>query len=341
MVFKTILAGRLEFGNEKSYQKALQMYQSRVDNFYKTELLIKPEFFDAENFYLNIPRLVLQTDEKKWDNTHKLLEFLAEYAVAGSLMMWQIDDSVGGKKIKHYTIEPKTDKAAVQEYLRGRNLMEESGKENEAIEALNVAIEKYERHALAYERRGYINFQLRNYSDAMYDFTKSIDLNPNNSQPYFGRALVKIVKEDLQGAIQDCEMALQYSIPLQPIYHKARRIKAECHAKLCEHAEAVREYKFYTAKAFESGDTNYKWTKVVQFNFGKSLMDLKNYAEALKAFDAALHFQCEHGNVKDEEILIWKGMAAKKAGQANFKKDWEAAAGLGSKRAVELLETVD
>lgn len=341
MIYKIILAGRLEFGNEKSFQKVFQMYQFRVENFYKTDLLLKEDAFDPENFYLNIPRLVTQSEERKWDNTVKLLDYLAQFAIAGSIMMWLIDETGGKKRIEHHIVEPQTDKAAVQEYLKGRTLIDESGKEVEAIEALNRAIEKYERHALAYERRGYVNFQLRNLNDALYDFTKSIDLNPNNPEPFFGRALVKVAKNDWAGALEDLDTVVQNSIPLQPIYWKARRIKGECYLKTGEFANAIKEYKLYTVRAFESSDPNFQWCRYAFFNYGKALMETSNFAEAQRVFDQAKSCLPGKGNITDDEILIFRGLAARHAGKAGFRKDWEDALEMGSKRAAELLAEVD
>ena len=154
MIYKIILAGRLEFGSEKTFKKVLEMYNFRVQNFYKFDLLFREEVFDEENFYLNIPRLVKQSDEKSWSNTCKLLEYLAEFSISGSVMLWKIDDSGKRKKITSVIVEPETDKVAVKSFIKGRALADQKGKENEAMQALSKAIEKYERHSLAYERRG-------------------------------------------------------------------------------------------------------------------------------------------------------------------------------------------
>jgi len=340
MIYKIILSGRLDFGNEKTFAKVLQMYQYRVENFYKTDLLIKEDAFEAENFFLNVPRTVLHADEKNWNNTVKLLRYLAQFAVSSTMKMWLIDESGDRKHVEHISIEPETDKVAVQEFIKGRQLIDQSGKETEAIDALNKAIEKYERHALAYERRGYVNYQLRNFNDALYDFTKSIDLNPNNAEPFFGRALVKIYKDDLKGAVADLDQAAKNAIPLQPMYWKIRRIKGEAHLKLEEYEEAVKEFKFVTTRQYEPEDPNFKWSRSAFFNYGKALMEVKNYSDALRAFDNALKAAAGKETFKEAEILVLRGIVAQKAGKDSYKKDWQDAVGLGSAKAAELLATV-
>ena len=339
MIYKIILVGRLEFGSEKTLNKVLQMYQFRVENFYKLDLLIKEDVFDHENFYLNVPRIVCHSDNKNWNNTIKLMEYLAQFAVAGAFMMWKIDESGDKKKVSSVLIEPKTDKAAVQEFLKGRELTETKGKESEAMEALNRAIDKYERHALAYERRGYVNLQLRNYNDAIYDFSKSIDLNPNNSDPYFGRALVNINKKNYETAIMDFEEAIKNSIPLQPLYWKAGRMKGEVLLKIENFELALKEFKFFLARKFDNEDPNFPYRKSAYYNYGLCLIETENYAEALKAFENAL--ACEVGKdlVSDAEILVNHGLALHRSGKNGFKKDWKEAASMGSKHAEELLAT--
>jgi len=247
--FKIIFKGSLEFGSSKSYQKVFQMYERRLETYYKTDILLSAEeMFNEEGFSLNLPRVVVYGPEKKWKATISLFQYLAQYAVAGSLSAWLID----GKIIESHIIEPHSDKIAVQAFLKGRQLIKEKGKENEAIEALNKAISKYERHAQAYERRGSVNFQLKNYDDALYDFTKSITIYNNNPDAYFGRANVYLKKSELEKAVLDLDRTVKKSIPLQPIYWKARRIKGNCLSDLGDYEGAIREYKMFTARAFNS-----------------------------------------------------------------------------------------
>ena len=70
MTYKTIFKGRLEFGSTKSYETVLKMYQHRVENYYKSDvLLVEEEIFDEESSSLNVPRFITQGSEKSWKNT--------------------------------------------------------------------------------------------------------------------------------------------------------------------------------------------------------------------------------------------------------------------------------
>jgi tetratricopeptide (TPR) repeat protein len=309
--FKTILSGRLEFGSPKSYEKVLKMYQQRMETHYRTaELMFKlEEVFHEPTSSLDIPRMVIQSNEKSWQNTLNLLEYVAQFAIAGDLRAWMTDN---GKVLKYHLIEPKSDKGAVQFYLKGREMVKNEGMENEARAALSSAIEKYERHAAAYERRGYVNFQLKNYADALYDYTKSIDLNPNHAEPFLGRAFVKMVQQDWKGATQDLEQAIKRSIPHEPIYWKARRVKGECHLKIKEFEQAATELKFFTGRTFQPEDSNYKWRQKAWFNYGKALSAVGKFNEALQAFDHAMQIQDSNNPLSISELEPYKQAALQK-----------------------------
>ena len=134
------------------------------------------------------------------------MEELSQFAVAGYVGSWCLDS---GNLLFSASIEPVSEKAAVTEFRKGRDLAGKKGHESEATEALGRAIKKYERHALAYERRGYVNYKLKNFNDAMHDFAKSIDINPENPEPYYSRGKVKMIKNDWEGAVADFEAFYQ------------------------------------------------------------------------------------------------------------------------------------
>ncbi|MCO6489187.1 MAG: tetratricopeptide repeat protein [Phaeodactylibacter sp.] len=336
MTFKTIFSGQLEFGNERSFERVQQMFEHRAENYYRQVLLLKPEdIFNAENHTLEIPRLIAMATEKEWRNTINMLEFIVQYAIAGDLSAWMVEE---GRVIDHRHVEPKGDKAAVQAFLTGRELVKEAGKEEEAMKALSRAIDKFARHAKAYERRGFVNYQLRNFKDALYDYSKSIDINPDAAEPYFGRAIARIAMEDDKGAAQDLELAAKNSIPLQPMYWQARRIKGECHLRLGEFDKAALEFKLFTRRNFSKENPNFRWRKRAFFNYGRALLETGQYADSVKAFDQALEIEAAKGEFPEADLLVCRGIALQKAGKGGFKKDWEAAASQGSERAAELLQ---
>jgi tetratricopeptide (TPR) repeat protein len=335
MTHKTIYSGHLEFGTARSFERMLSMLEHRRENHYRNITVLKPEeIFDMEKGTLDIPRHIAQATNKEWRNTVDMLEFIVQYAIAGDMSAWMVEN---GKVIKHFHIEPNSDKTAIKAFLQGRELVEETGKEEEAKRVLSKAIDKFERHAKAYERRGYVNFMLKNYDDAMYDYTKSIKINPHSADSRMGRALLKIKMGDHAGAIPDLDIAIKNSLPLQPMFWQARRIKGECHLKVKEFEDAAFELKFVTKRKFNSDDPNYKWRKLAYTNYGLALMELDEYKDALDCFEQALQIKDSKINVAEAELLLYWGLALQKEGRSGFKKAWKDAAACGSERAAELL----
>lgn len=336
MTYKTIFKGRLEFGSARSYETVLKMYQHRVENYYKSDILLDEEaIFDEESSSLNVPRFITQGSEKSWKNTISMLEYVAQFAVAGNMTAWMTEN---GKILKHGIVEPKSDRSAVQAYLKGRELIEKKGKEDEAIKSLTKAIEKYDRHAQAYERRGFINFRLKNYDDAVYDFTKSIDFSPSNPEPYMGRGNVHRLQKKFEEAIHDFDMTIKTSIPLEPIYFQARRFKAECHFELKDYKGALPDLKFFCNRNFKEGNPNIPYKRQVWFNYGKALLEVNEYEKAFNAFDQVLMLEEGKDRISDADKYLYRGIAREKAGKNGFIKDWKEAEKLGSKKATKLLK---
>ncbi len=339
-MYKVILSGCLEFGSERSLEQVIKFFEHRSENYYRNDVLFKAdEYFDHEQFTLNIPRLITECSERRWRNTLNLLEFVAQYAVAGDLRVWVIFE---GKLEVEKVIEPKGDKSAVQAYLEGRTLIHQTGMEEEAMKALNRAIEKFERHALAYERRGHINFKLRNYDDALYDFSKSIDINPNHPDAYWGRAKVYMVKKDYEAAVVDLEKAISTSIPHQPIFWSARRLKGEAHFLLGQYDKALFELKLVTKRKFQPDDPNFKWQPRALLFFGKTLIEKGHYTEAVEAFNKLLSLEVpEEFTPQRSEVLYLRALARKKAGEGGYVGDLKEAATLGSEEASALLAEME
>ena len=116
--FKTIIAGRLEFGSARSYKKVVDLFQHRVENYYRNAVLLREyeELFDEEGYAITIPRMIVSdAPEKNWKNTINLLKYINDYAIAGNMRVWVIQDR---KLIAEEYIEPTSDKVAVQSFLK-------------------------------------------------------------------------------------------------------------------------------------------------------------------------------------------------------------------------------
>ncbi len=283
--FKVVMKGSLEFGNKKSYDMMWAHFAKRLESYYRNDLLLKdPTVFQEETLALVVPRQQVLCAEKTWKNTVFMLRELRAFAVAGELHVWILDEK--NALISEETIIPKGDKVATIEYAKGISLLQKSGKEEQAIEAFTKAIEKYDRYAQAFERRGAASFRLGRLEDAIIDYSKSISFN-NNSAAFLGRGRVKMAMNDMEGALIDFQKAIDNAVPYQPIFWTARRIKGECHMKLNDYEKAIFELRLVTKRSFKDTDPNHSYRKYAWQIYGEALLSKGINNEAAEAFKEA------------------------------------------------------
>jgi tetratricopeptide (TPR) repeat protein len=339
MYLKTIIQGRLEFGTQKSYEKVTKMFLQRLENYYKSDVFFKYEdIFKDDELSLEIPRHVSQVTDKAFRTTTGLLGYCAQFAIAGSIRAWLINE---GDIVHFETLEPDSDKGAVQSFVRGRKLVKVKGKENEAIEALSQAIEKYDRHAQAYERRAKVNFMMKNYHDSLRDYNKCIGIDPTIPTAYYGKAKIHMIKEEWQEAIENLDESIKKSIALQTLYWKSRKLKAECHIQLKEWQKAAFDLKLFTNRVFEADNPNKFWVRWAFYQYGLVLLEMEDFPEALRAFDKASNLPDIADGVNEADLLTYRGIAKQKAGKNGYVKDIKDAASKGGKKAKNILKSLN
>lgn len=335
--FKTIIQGRLEFGTAKSFGKVHKMYIQRAESYYKEDVIFKvEEIFDDQKLTLEIPRYVGQHSEKTYKNTVSLLDYCAQFALAGSVRAWMAES---GKTMHYDLMEPTSDKTAVQAFIKGRKLVRVEGKETDAIEALTKAIKKYDRHGQAYERRAKVNFIMQNYHDAARDYTKCISIDGSIPNAYYGRAKCYILQEMYDEAIEDLNSAIKKSIALQPIYWKARRLKSEVHIDLKDWNKAEFDLKLFCNRNFGQDNPNLTWKRWAWYNYGMVLFELEKYKEADEALSHALEYEPYKSNqVNDALIYRLRGLVKKYGKISGYTIDLKKAIELGDDKAAEILK---
>jgi tetratricopeptide (TPR) repeat protein len=338
MLQKTIVQGRLDFGKQRAFDKALKMYRHRLENYYKTEILFKEEeeLFDFENLSIVVPRHVAQTTDKYWKNTIDILSYLSQFAVAGKICAWMVEE---GNILDYHLIEPDSDKMVVRHFQEGRKLVDKSGQEADAFEALDKAIKKYNKHSQAYERRGHLNYHLKNTEEALHDFSKSIHLDYTNADAHYGRAHVYLRQGSYEKAIDNFEATAKYALALQPIYWKARLHLAECYMKVGKYEKAEFNLKLFTERGFRKTNPNYAKRAHAYSKYGETLIHLDKFDEAAKAFDKAIHCAAEEeAETMLAERLRFRGWAKFQAGRKGYLADWKKAVKLGDDQAEAWLE---
>lgn len=283
--FKSIIKGRLEFGNQKSYDMMLAHFQKRLETYYKNDMLLKdPIYFNAEKLFIDVPRSTHTSSEKTWKNTASLLRELKSYAVAGELSISVSDPN--NQPIFCETIIPQGDKVATTEYLKGVVLIEK-GSFDAAIECLNKAIDKYDDYYQAYEKRALAHFRAGRIEDALVDYAKSLALFPN-SEALLGQAEVKASFGDHVGALLDYQKSVDAAAPFEPVFWKCRRMKGEYHAQRNELDKAIFELKLVTKRPFAETDPNYPFRKQAWQLYSEVLLKAGKKVESAAALQAAL-----------------------------------------------------
>ncbi len=337
MLFKTIITGRFQFHSPRSFRNALELFNHRGEIYYKNDIALKSEdIFSEEELALIIPRHICQVAKKTWKSTINLLEYTAQFSLSGNIEAWMIES---GKALQYAFIEPKSDKQAVRCFLKGREMLEIPGKETEAIEYFTKAINKFEDHAQALQHRGEAYLSLGEFNKAKADFEEGLSKDMLISSAHLGLGKVALQEEKLEDAVSNFDQAIKHSIPMQPKYWLARRMKGECLLALEEFDKASVEFKFFTNRNFEEGDPNKPNLKKAYFDYGRSLMAIGKYEPAIAAFSksAELEEATSHAVVEEDEVLVMRGLARKKAGKEDFEKDWRKAAKIGSLKAKRLL----
>ena len=297
--YKVIIAGQLEFGSQRAYNQVMEQYAHRMENYYKNDILLKPEtIFKEDELTLDVPRTVLPSTERLWLNTLNLLERVVTFSIAGSLNLWRLD---AGVMVDHHKLEPKSDRTTVQLFNRGRELVDQRDNEEEALKMMTKVVSRFERHAQAYERRGFVNYRLGNDTDALYDYTKSISINPLMPESYYGRGLVHVRQGRTAEAASDFEAVTRNSIPHQAIYWMAQVALGDAYQELGRHADAMRIFSMFTKRKQKIATLD-RYDRRVAFQLGQLYARAGRAKDAEQAYERALRAAADHKAPSEERI---------------------------------------
>lgn len=330
MFFKIIIQGNLQFANENSFQKLVKMIENRNEVYYKNIIIHKElEFLDHENFMIDIPRHVGNYTDKVWKNTISLFQNCAEFAVSGRIFAWKIES---GEILEYELIEPTGDRSAVMHFKKGIKFLE-GGQDEKAMKSLSLSLEKYQKNAIAYERRAVINIMQKNYAEAMRDFHKCLKIDDTIAEAHFGIAKLHIRNSELDEAMPYLEKTIRNSIALQSIQWQARRAKADIHLRKREFEKAAFELKLLSKRRFSESNPNYGWKRADVFNYGLCLFEQENFNEALLAFNQAININTGKDDIPEGKKFYYLGVTKKKCGKNGYISDLKKASALGFESA--------
>jgi tetratricopeptide (TPR) repeat protein len=135
---------------------------------------------------------------------------------SGALMTYTLDEieSINGKRAQIYqpninTQEEKKDISASHAVLnKGLDYLDRK-MYDDAIAEFNKAIEINPDYTDAYYNRGLSNAKKGNLDQAISDYSKAIEINPNDADTYFNRGLAYHKKNQFDQAISDYTKSIQ------------------------------------------------------------------------------------------------------------------------------------
>lgn len=333
--FRIIIAGQLEFGSKRVFDQVVEQYNHRMEHYYKNDILVKGEdIFKEEEMTLDIPRKVVVGTERHWLNTLNLLERVVSFSMAGSLNLWRLS---AGTILDHHVLEPKKERTTVQLFNKGRELVNQEKKEEEALAMMTRVVGRFARHAQAYERRGFVNYRLGNVRDAQYDYDKSLSINPSMPEAHYGRGLVHAKNENWEAAAADFDAVTKNSIPHQAIYWMAQVALGDSYLKLGRPADALRVYNMFSKRKQRIASLD-RYNRRVNNSFGVLLTQSGRYQDAVDAFDQALAADADPKAPTEAAIRYQYGLALQAAGKVNLAvEQWTKAGADGHEEAAKAL----
>ena len=114
--------------------------------------------------------------------------------------------ALGKEKVVY---EKKSNLNTAEEYFYGAYEKLKKGDYYGAILDFTKSIEINPNNASAYNNRGVAKSDLKDYYGAIVDFTKSIEINPNDAKAHYNRGISKKRSKDYNGAISDYTKAIE------------------------------------------------------------------------------------------------------------------------------------
>jgi regulator of sirC expression with transglutaminase-like and TPR domain len=86
---------------------------------------------------------------------------------------------------------------------------------------------------------------LGEYASAVDDFTRSIELNPDDRPSYLGRGIARLWNGDQDGALADLSYAIDHGSTPDRVAAFAHRVRGTAYAALQQPVEAIADYETY------------------------------------------------------------------------------------------------
>tara|TARA_B100000579_G_scaffold108692_1_gene86624 strand:- start:225 stop:941 length:717 start_codon:yes stop_codon:yes gene_type:complete len=172
--------------------------------------------------------------------------------------------------------------------------------------------------ALFYFRRGIEKFNARDFSEAISDYSRAIEINPTIGDIYYNRAIAKYHLKDYSGAISDYSKAIE----INPIDALSYEHRGNAKVKLKNYSGAISDYSMAIENNPKEKDAS------LYYKRGIVRMRLKTYSEAITDFTNSILI-----NPNDSKSYYRRGVALSINGNMiRACLDWRASIKIGYKK---------
>ena len=229
-MFRVIIFGRIEFKNQRSIHHARAGYIRNNDTKAKNDLIFRPEALfgeeleeDLDSLHLEFARTTYDAGAKTLQATLDALGVLMQFAIAGRVDVFVLE---AGELPQQRVLEVDNDKSIVHAFNAGMEALNEK-RYADAVAPLTDAIDGFPRHAWALNARGLARYELGDLDAAEADFKAARKLYPALPSPHLGLAKIAHRRGERAATIDNCERAMNGSIPHQPGYWISALFKAQ------------------------------------------------------------------------------------------------------------------
>ncbi len=199
----------------------------------------------------------------------------------------------GGKGLSFNALEQYS--AAVESFDRAISLngkefsfhlwrglaLENLGRYVDAVESYTLALEIAEL-SLGYKYRGDAYSSLQQYPEAIADYSRIIEINPEDPLPYNNRGNTYSKLENYEQAIEDYNRAIQLNPKDGDFYNN----RGNAYSNLANYEEAIENYNRAIQLNPEDGD--------FYNNRGNAYGNLENYEQAIENYNRAIQLDSEY-----------------------------------------------
>jgi tetratricopeptide (TPR) repeat protein len=325
---KTVIQGSLQFASEKSFNKALSIYQVRLETYYKNDLAFKGiENFNPELYRFEIARTVVDLSDKFWRNTSDAIEYLAQFAISGRVEAFQLDN---GLIIKSLITEPKNDKQISLDYHQARVLLDAPVQDLEKIEVLlKGVLQSFPEHTQALHCMGYTYMKTNRLDEAIEMMNRAVKTGHHCYKIHYLRGLIYSKVGEFEKAVADFDQAIRYSLAIQDMHWKSRLEKARCLIELDVLEPAKKELGYYLARPYKPGSENEGRIREAHYLMGQIALSSEHFEDAVKYFDAAKDHATGEQYLSTAACIYYRGVAKQKSGTISYSQDIERALNMG------------